>query len=109
MKFIAAFMITVCAIVNAPGSCVATLDDAGHNWVIAKVSDIRETKPRNNERQLKLTTQNWVITATATDVAKLSKEDSVQIKQDGNMLSVKTKSRTINCRLICIQKVLFVE
>jgi len=109
MKFLAAMIISICVLVNAAASCVQTLDDADHKWVTAKVSDVGFITPGSNKRQLKLTFQNWVITALPPDSGKLSKGDSVAIRQDGDTLSVRTKTDTINLRLVCIQKVAFVE
>ena len=109
MKVVAVLIITVCAMASASASCVPTLENGEHKWVTAKISDVGATTPGSNERQMKLTIQNWVVTAVPPDNAKFSKGDSVEMRQDGNTLSVRTKRDTLKCRLVCIQKVVFVE
>ena len=53
--------------------------------------------------------RDWVITVRMPEDAKLSAGESVEIRQDGNTLSVKTAAGKVDCRLVCIQKIVFVE
>ena len=109
MKFVVVSIIVFCATIHAAASCVATFEDGEHKWLVAQVSDIGISGAPENKRLLKLKMRNWVITARLPEDANLSAEESVQIRQDRNTLSVKTVTGKIACRLVCIQKVVYAE
>ena len=109
MKFVVVSIIMFCATIHAAASCVATLENSEHKWLVAQVSDIGSSGVPDNKRLLKLKMRDWVITVRMPEDAKLSAGESVEIRQDGNTLSVKTAAGKVDCRLICIQKIVFVE
>jgi hypothetical protein len=109
MKLVVVSIIVFCATINAAPSWVATLENGEHKWLAAKVSDIGSSGAADNKRYLKLKVQYWVITARLPEGTKLSAGESVEIKQDGNTLLVKTATGKIACRLVCIQKVVYAE
>lgn len=109
MKFVVVSIIVCCATVSAAASCVATLENGEHKWLVAQVSDVGNSGAPDNQRFLKLKVRDWVITARLPEGAKLSAGESVEIRQDGNTLSVKTATGKIACLLVCIQKVVYAE
>lgn len=109
MKFVVVSIIVFYATIHAAASCVATLENSEHKWLVAQVSDIGSSGAPDNKRLLKLKMRDWVITARLPEDAKLSAGESVEIRQDGNTLSVKTATGKIDCRLVCIQKIVYAE
>jgi hypothetical protein len=92
--------------------CKQQLGKVPNAWYKAKVTSVgtETTLPQDAQRlRVKFRSADWIVTAVAPKGRKLLVGENVEVKQDGSLLSIRSRTDTFRVQITCVHQLVFVQ